>query len=68
MGTKIIKVLAGATDIEVLKSNDTETVIQYNCIPHYKDKKCLYTVPGRWEIKSIFLNQVTLVNYNETIK
>jgi len=68
METKEIKLLAGATNIEIIKSTDKETVIHYNCIPLYPDKKCVYIVPGKWEIQSIAQNKVTLVNYNETIK
>jgi hypothetical protein len=67
--TKQIRLLAGARNVQLDKtlSNDNITTLTYTC-PAYTTKTCIHQIAGKWEIKTINLNKVTLVNHNQIIK
>ncbi|MDX9696241.1 MAG: hypothetical protein RBT49_10670 [Bacteroidales bacterium] len=59
--TRIIKLLDQASNVTIDKemSNDTITSIVYDS-PLWPERKCIYQVPGKWEIKRIQMNVVSL--------
>jgi hypothetical protein len=67
MKTQKIRLLAGAINVKVHEVKNDVTTIHFNC-PIWKDKTCIYRLPGVWEIKSINRNLVTLVNNDVIIK
>ncbi len=66
--TKIIKLLDQADNITIDKSlsNDTITAIVYDS-PMWPKRKCIYQVPGKWEIKRIQQNYPYIVSLKQII-
>jgi len=60
MTTKIVTILPGSRDAFVYSATDKETVIHFNN-PAWKNKTCIYVIPGRWKIKSAVRNKLKLV-------
>ena len=67
MKTKQVILIPFVTDVHIHKSTDEQTEIAFKS-KLYPTKNCIHIVSGKWEIKEVKANLVTLVNHDEVIK